>query len=170
MRHSQGANGKDLHRSLKLLVEQETNRGTVTISRSDFTYLGPWKTKAQSSPQKARSAVDFQKVWQPISLHAKVLANLIIPAIYSRQTVNYTIEKVHHQNQTLLGSEEYSQGFLLRCHYNSMLFLILFFGFCPTKNSQVTGGPWTMSRCIKSKNTSLLLVYSKINTTRSTCD
>lgn len=108
----------------------------------DWFYLSyPCKTKAQSSPQKARSAIAFQKVWQPFSLHAKVLANLVIPAIYSSQTVNHTIEKVHHQNQTLLGSEEYSQGFLLRCHYNSMLFLILFFGFCPTQNSQVTGGP-----------------------------
>ena len=76
----------------------------------------------------------------------------------------------HRQDQTLLGLEGHSQGFLLRCHNSSMLFLMLFFGFCPTQNSQVTRGSWTMSRCIKCKNTSLLLVDSKINTTRSTCD
>lgn len=170
MRQSQGLMERPSQISFKLLVKQETGRGRAAISRIYSTYLTPCKIKAKSYSQKAKSAVDFQKVWQPISLHERVLGNLIIPVIYSGQTVNYTIEKVHHQNQTLLGWEEYSQGFLLRCHYNSMLFLILFFGFCPTQNSQVTGGPRTMSRCIKSKNTSLLLVDSKINTTRSTCD
>lgn len=88
----------------------------------------------------------------------------------SRPTENHATETVHRQNQTMLWPKWYSRGLWLRCHYNSMLFLILFFGLCSTHNSPVTGGPWTMSRCIKCKNTSLLLVDSKINTTRSTCD
>lgn len=61
-------------------------------------------------PQKA-SSVDFQKVWQPISLEAKVLNNLLIPAIYSGQTVNQKIEKVHHQIKLFWDQRVFSRVF-----------------------------------------------------------
>lgn len=128
------------------------------------------QNQGKNLPLQAKSAVDFQKVWRPISLHARVSGNLTIPVIYSGQQWTTRLKKSTNKIKLCWDSKHILRGFDSDVTYNSILFLILFFGFCPTQNSQVTGGPWTMSRCIKYKNTSLLLVHSKINTTRSTCD
>ena len=60
--------------------------------------------------QKAKSAVDFRKVWQRISLHARVSGNHN-PSKLLRPTVKQATEKVHHQYQTLPDQDGILNGF-----------------------------------------------------------
>lgn len=89
---------------LKMLLEQQSGRGSVAVSRVYFAHLTPRTIETKPSPRKARSAIDFQEVQQPICLHAGVSCNHN-PSKILWPTVKHTTEKAHHQNQTLLGSE-----------------------------------------------------------------
>lgn len=85
MRQDQWSEWEDPHRCLKLPVDKETGRAQQQQAESTLPLSPQAKAKQKPFPKKARSAVDFQKVWQLISLHARVSGNLIIPAIYLDQ-------------------------------------------------------------------------------------
>lgn len=141
------------------------------MSRIPLAYLAPYKTKSRSSPERAKFAKDLQtSCLAAHALHGRCQVTYNPSHLLLGPPVNHTAEKFTASKLKLCWDQKgalkgrHSDLIITPCYFNTVPWIL--------PHTQFPSPRKTMNsvQMYKCKNTFLLLVDSKINTTRSTCD